>query len=226
MKLSREKTEMHSQLKEEKGGLETDLKNLKSHSTLSDVETDLEVERTKLIDYYKQWLISKVALKVLLNMKAKYEQDKQPEVIKYSSEVFSSITSDRYKRIHVPLDSPDILVFDHLERAKKINQLSRGTREQLLVSLRLGLIQEYEKNKEPLPIVLDDVFVNFDSCRTKNIADTLQKFAENRQIIIFTCHKYLADNFPEGVNNLKMPSFGATDEKIPEDLLSQKIQVN
>ena len=40
--------------------------------------------------------------------------------------------------------------------------MSRGTREQLYLAMRFGLIEEYEARSEPLPIIMDDVFVNFD----------------------------------------------------------------
>ena len=169
---------------------------------MAGIETEIEVEKEKLFNSYKEWLSNKVALKILSDIKEKYEIEKQPEVIKYSSDVFNQITSDKYKRINVSLDNKEVLVFDKSEKLKKINQLSRGTKEQLLISLRLGLIQEYEKHNESLPIVLDDVFVNFDPDRTKSIASTLERFAENRQIIIFTCHPHLASYFSDSINKI------------------------
>lgn len=193
-------------MREETGALQTEQASLKSHSTLAEIETKIEVEKEKLFNSYKEWLSNKVALKILSDIKEKYEIEKQPEVIKYSSDVFNQITSDKYKRINVSLDNREVLVFDKSEKLKKINQLSRGTKEQLLISLRLGLIQEYEKHNESLPIVLDDVFVNFDPDRIKSIASTLEKFAENRQIIIFTCHPLLASYFSGSVNKISLLS--------------------
>jgi uncharacterized protein YhaN len=214
------------QMANEKGRLETELRNVVSNSTLSELETELEVERGKLFECYKQWMKKRLAFNVLNTIKRRYELEKQPDVVRYSSEIFSAITSGRYKRIHVPLDSREVLVYDQQERAKKIEQLSRGTKEQLLISLRFGLIEEYEKNKEPLPIVLDDVFVNFDSCRTKNVAAAIQKFAENRQVIIFTCHPNLADSFSTPVNKIELLPFRLNGETIPNELLTGHVQQN
>ncbi len=70
--------------------------------------------------------------------------------------------------------------------------------------MRLGLIEEYEKLKEPLPLVLDDIFVNFDPGRTKAIATIIESFAEKRQVIIFTCHPGLAEKFSDRIKTIKI----------------------
>ena len=67
--------------------------------------------------------------------------------------------------------------------------MSRGTREQLYLALRFGLIDEYETRSEPLPTVMDDIFVNFDDERDERITKILNKFGKSRQIIVLTCHQ-------------------------------------
>ena len=73
--------------------------------------------------------------------------------------------------------------------------MSRGTREQLYLSMRLGLIEEYESRSEPLPIVMDDVLVNFDDPRKARVIEMLKQFAQSRQIIVLTCHKSSLQDF-------------------------------
>lgn len=44
-----------------------------------------------------------------------------------------------------------------------------------------------------LPLVLDDVFVNFDQGRTEAAFEALLEFAAGgRQVLLFTCHLHLA----------------------------------
>ena len=81
-----------------------------------------------------------------------------------------------------------MLVFDENNAAKGIDQLSRGTREQLLISIRLGFIEEYEKKTEALPLVLDEILVNFDRDRAGRTAAILHDFSRHRQTLLFTCH--------------------------------------
>lgn len=66
--------------------------------------------------------------------------------------------------------------------------LSRGTRDQLYFSLRLALCQLLDP-EGACPIVLDDALINFDQERMERALDYLLELGENRQILLFTCHR-------------------------------------
>jgi uncharacterized protein YhaN len=61
--------------------------------------------------------------------------------------------------------------------------------EQLLLALRLGLIKVYEDQAEPMPIIMDDIMVNFDDNRGPLAIKALAEFAVNRQVLVLTCHQ-------------------------------------
>jgi uncharacterized protein YhaN len=75
--------------------------------------------------------------------------------------------------------------------------LSRGSAEQLYLCLRLALASEFARRAESLPLIMDDVLVNFDPERARAVALELAKFSERRQILIFTCHPATACMFTE-----------------------------
>jgi len=66
--------------------------------------------------------------------------------------------------------------------------LSRGTREQLYLSLRFGLIREFGERTERLPVVVDEVLVNFDPKRAGRAARAFAELANTNQVLVFTCH--------------------------------------
>ncbi|MCD6441123.1 MAG: AAA family ATPase [Candidatus Marinimicrobia bacterium] len=195
------------------GEKKNEFKRIEGESELAQVMTELETEKQKLNNAYRDWLSGKIALKILGDVKTKYEKEQQPEVIKNSSAYFGKITRDRYKRISVSLDEKAVVVFDSSEASKKIEQLSRGTKEQLLISLRLGFIEEYEKQAEPLPIIVDEVLVNFDPYRARQTAEILREFGKDRQILIFTCHPDTKDYFGSAVVNLTRINENGQPEK-------------
>ena len=81
--------------------------------------------------------------------------------------------------------------------------MSRGTREQLYLAIRFGLIEVYEARCEPLPIIMDDVFVNFDDVRNDQMIDRVKHFAESRQVIVLTCHKRTLEAYSaKGANTI------------------------
>lgn len=186
----------------ELGEKKSKIEQIEGESELAEKMTGLETERQRLTDAYKEWMTGKIALKILTEVREKYEKEKQPVIIQSSGRYFKRITGGRYERIHVALEKREITVFDSNEASKTIDQLSRATREQLLVSLRLGFIEEYETNAEPLPVVVDDILVNFDPKRAQKTADILQEFGENRQVIIFSCHPSTKEYFKKSHVNL------------------------
>jgi uncharacterized protein YhaN len=177
------------------GEKKNELRRLESTANLAEIMTELGMQQAKLRIAYKEWLTGKIALGILSEVKNNYEKKRQPVVIKNSSAYFSTITGGKYQRIHVSLNNQEITIFDARESARGLERLSRGTKEQLLISLRLGLIEAYEKQAESLPVVADEALVNFDPQRAKRTAEILLKFAEERQVLLFTCHPVTKEYF-------------------------------
>jgi uncharacterized protein YhaN len=71
--------------------------------------------------------------------------------------------------------------------------LSRGSVEQLYLCLRLGLAETFAERAEALPIILDDVLVNFDPGRAASVAEVLAETAERHQVLLLTCHPHLEE---------------------------------
>ncbi len=183
------------QMREDLGRKKQLIHDLEGESDLAETMTELETEKEKLQLAWREWLTNKLALKILGDVKTRFEQEKQPEVVRYASRYFREITGNRYEAIRVSLGQKEVGVFDPRGVARGIGQLSRGTREQLLVSLRLGFIEAYEKKTEALPIIVDEVLVNFDSQRAQKTAEILEAFAKDRQILMLTCHEITAAFF-------------------------------
>ena len=82
------------------------------------------------------------------------------------------------------------------EEVKTPDQLSRGTREQLYVVMRLALASDLARRRTPpehLPLVMDDCLVNFDPLRAAATARLLVEWARDAQCLLFTCHPETAD---------------------------------
>jgi uncharacterized protein YhaN len=78
----------------------------------------------------------------------------------------------------------------------ELHQLSEGTRDQLFLALKLAmirnrLIERQKKNKAPLPVIFDDILVNFDDARAAAAFRLLAELAETTQVIYLTHHRHL-----------------------------------
>ena len=78
---------------------------------------------------------------------------------------------------------------------KTPENLSRGTREQLYLALRFGLIRQFAEQETSLPVVVDEVLVNFDPDRARRAAEAFAELARTNQVLVFTCHPSMAELF-------------------------------
>ncbi len=208
--LEREKREREESLgtlaEEKEGSVErlTSLRNeqaeLEKKADPASLRNEEEALWAQMRESYLEWMSQRLALKVFDRVRERYEREQQPALIQEASRYFERFTKGRYPRIRMPLGSDEdrqVRVFDREERPHELSTLSRGTREQLLLAVRLGFIEEYEKHREPLPLVMDEVLVNFDQERAKATAEVLKSFTEERQLILFTCHPWTKELFGE-----------------------------
>jgi uncharacterized protein YhaN len=177
------------------GETKTQVDYLVDNEDMSKKQTELEIGRQKIRECGKEWAVGKIALYMLDQARKKYEKERQPEVIKSAEEIFGYVTQRSYSRIFKPMDSDDIFIVDENDQVKGLLEMSRGTREQLYLALRFGLIEEFEKRSEPLPLVMDDIFVNFDEKRNNQMLDKVLQFSQKRQVIVLTCHKGVFDTY-------------------------------
>ena len=99
---------------------------------------------------------------------------------------FTKIAGDKVKTINMDIDLNIRLEEGGLNR--EIQYLSKGYRNTIDLCLRFALIDTLFINEKPF-IVLDDPFVNMDEEKINHSKMLLDNFAENYQVIYFTCHK-------------------------------------
>lgn len=126
-----------------------------------------------------------VARQLLRNANARFEELHQPELLRLSSEIFSRVTQGRYVAILKKEGKRGDSIFARNSSGEDVvdAQLSRGTREQLYISIRLALITR--PNALDLPLLMDDVMVNADIKRAQGLAKELSLVARDRQILYF-----------------------------------------
>ncbi len=103
------------------------------------------------------------------------------------------MTAGRYVSIRRRLDDAGTMLVEQQNgKLKTPNQLSTGTREQLYLAIRLAYVQHYCQESEPLPLIMDDILVNFDEQRAQNTLEVLFELPSNIQVLFLTCHDHMA----------------------------------
>ncbi|MCQ2491501.1 MAG: AAA family ATPase [Lachnospiraceae bacterium] len=100
------------------------------------------------------------------------------------STIMEEITDGTYTKVHID-DAMGIVAMKD-GTLLDINYLSTGTVEQIYLAVRIAAA-ELMFPDEIFPVILDDIFGNFDHQRLQRVLNFLQK--TNRQVILFTCRK-------------------------------------
>jgi DNA repair exonuclease SbcCD ATPase subunit len=114
-------------------------------------------------------------------------RDFAPAVNSFLSEGLGAATDGRYQRAHVDPSTLRIsLLVPETGQVMTDPPVSHGTRTLLYVLMRIGLAQHMSAIGEPVPLVLDDPFVDLDSRRQRRILDFLLELSTRMQILLFT----------------------------------------
>lgn len=212
---------------EEKGRLAQRLDDIANDRSADRKRLELGTIEKQLEEAIQRWQVLAVTESILRAIKSLYEAERQPKTLKEASDYLRRLTNGRYVRIWTPFGEDVLRVDDAMGNILPIDVLSRGTREQLFLALRLALVGSYAERGVSLPLVLDDVLVNFDAPRAKAAVDVLNDFTRRgHQVFIFTCHDHVYHMFQDlGVNAQMLPSHTSQDLKGPIPKQPPKLDV-
>ena len=187
------------ELAAQSGRLENEIAMLENEEEAEMLLGEKEELLTRLNLGVKEWLTLKLATGLLDKTLRIYESEKQPKTLERGSHIFEEITGHAYRKILLPLDSERVKVERMDGTRVEEDHLSRGTLEQVYLSLRLAHLEVYRRGDSAIPLMMDDVLVNFDIERARRTANILARFsAESEiQVLFFTCHPHVAALFPK-----------------------------
>lgn len=160
-------------------------------TSFDELKFQSETIETRLQDDYRQLATLLIAQRSLEDAIAQWERKSQPEVYRCASRLLSQMTDGAWCTVRMNAQG-DIEVVDAIKTTRAPHLLSLGTRQQLYLSLRIALLMTAENVGKGLPIMCDDILVNFDDARRKQAVRALAELARSRQVILFTCHPDIA----------------------------------
>ncbi|MBI2918913.1 MAG: AAA family ATPase [Chloroflexi bacterium] len=197
----REGGDQQQSRQEELAVLRAQISAREQQTEMSAMRLEYQTVRERLAGAVARWAVLSICLSILQEARGDYEREHQPEVIKAAAGYFAGITEGRYPRLLVPAGEQRLLVESGTGEQKAVGQLSRATAEQLYLAMRLGLVTHMSKSGEPLPVIMDDVLVNFDPERSRKTCEAFVQVSRRHQVLVFTCH-------PETVEAVRQASGG------------------
>lgn len=207
-------------LVDERGARKHEQKVLAADRSLAERQFDLNLVEKQLANAKQKWREHATVSRVLERLRHHYEKHRQPETLTEASHYLSQLTGGEYTRVWTPIADDILLVENSSGQSLAVELLSRGTREQLFLSIRLAVVATFARRGVRLPMVLDDVLVNFDAVRTQRAAEVLLDFANaGHQVMLFTCHEHMWQMFKTlQADCRRLPNrHGETVELVPDE---------
>ena len=159
-------------------------------------------EKSKMLENQTKYFKAlKVAAELAQQASLEMRKNFNPKLNEYASDVFCSLTGEKYKNIYVE-ENYNIFV-EHEFFQRECESLSSGTIDQAYLSLRIAISKLISSGKTPL--ILDDVLSRYDLLRTNNALNYFKNNQDFDQIILFTCHDSIAESSKEnGINVIEI----------------------
>ena len=164
--------------------IRTRLKDNESKNALESALATLEDSKSTL-ESQREAHLAKVIGCVLVKTLKKHTRERDlPEVFNKAKEKFLNVTAGRYELLLG--DQGTFRAKDYqLKRSLNLDELSSGTRVQLLLCVRMAFVETQESDYH-FPITLDETLGNSDDERVPEIIRTIVRLAHQRQVIYFT----------------------------------------
>jgi uncharacterized protein YhaN len=167
-----------------------------------------ELLKSQCLEQSKEFAMLTLAKSLLEDTIKKYRKNNQDPLLVSASGYLKNLTNNSLVEI-VPTDADgekllqlsrfgsedkEVINFQaaNIKAGEASTFLSDGTADQLFLALRLaGIEKNLEKLVEPLPVILDDILINFDDDRALSTLRCLADFSRKTQVILFTHHQHL-----------------------------------
>ncbi|WP_055108670.1 AAA family ATPase [Paenibacillus ihumii] len=195
------------ELQERRGRLLQEQEALEQRGRQEDVNQKLAEQLAALRDSLDKYAVMAVCQELISRARRVYEEERQPEVLRLASAYLRTMTGGRYERIVLKMGSQELLAEHRDYGAIGSGALSRGTAEQLYLSMRLALADAVSHHRS-IPLLLDDLLVNFDAARMQGAISVLKEVALKRQMIMMTCHAHVVEGIAAQIPEAQIINLG------------------
>ena len=199
-------------LTEKRTAAKKDIENLLEQPTLDTLESEREQIEWELEAIEERHDRLRLLQHIVREADRRFREAHQPDVLRRASNYVQTITGGRYERFDYDEDETlRIYPAGDPQRPSTVRPwpveapLSQGTLDQMYLAIRFALVDHLDESKESLPVFLDEVFVNWDGDRRARCYDIFSEAAARRQVFVFTCHPWLAEEMEQTLSAKRIP---------------------
>jgi uncharacterized protein YhaN len=184
------------EIKERVGERKRELADVETDTAAVQAAQDVALARAGVQETAVAHAKARLAAAVVRRAIERYRAQHQDPLLRRANDLFKRFTLGSFVELFVDADErgAGVLIGRQRDRVlKRVPQMSKGTREQLFLALRIAAIERYVASAGPVPVVFDDVFIESDPPRSERIFEALGELATVTQVIVLTHHEHLID---------------------------------
>ncbi len=164
-------------------------------------------------DGAEQYVKLRLASLLLRRAIETYREASKGPVLKRANELLPRLTLGVVSRFETDFgdDGEPTLLAVKGGRRIGVGDLSDGERDELHLALRVATLEHYVATSPPMPLILDDLLLNFDNDRARAGFEVLNELTNLTQIVFFTHHEHLVELAQEAI-----PAADLTITRLPD----------
>lgn len=163
-----------------------------------DAAADLQSTRAALLEESESYVRLRLAEQLLRAAIDEFRRKSTGKLLERSSQIFAALTLNSFEGLKLEYGSDArgsvILVGVRPDRRTvHVEGMSEGTRDQLYLALRIASLEVYFEKNPAIPLIADDILVNFDDARAGAALGALAELARHTQVLLFTHHRHMVE---------------------------------
>jgi len=195
--------EQRADLQRRLGEIDQRRQQLAGAPRTAEIQEQVGQIRASAHDNAGRWATLTLAHRLMEETIDQFRKERQPEQLKTASAYLRQFTGGRYARVRPRFDGRDGTAFEAVMdggQVRQVSELSRATAEQLYLALRFAIIEDFGRRNGPLPVLMDDVLVNFDPVRARAACLAIARLSSRFQVLAMTCHPETVEWFQEAAH--------------------------
>jgi len=157
-------------------------------SDTAELERAIQALQEERLEMDRELSALELARSVITEVSSQIHREFAPRLNQAMGQVVARLTGGKYQTVKIDEDLT-IRAIAEGQRTVEISSLSGGTIDQFYLALRVAILDILTEGQERVPLFLDDPFVQYDSQRLQAAMEFLARLAENRQVVLMTCHR-------------------------------------
>jgi uncharacterized protein YhaN len=178
------------------GQRQTQLAAMDGGARAAEIQDQVESKAATLRRLVHRYAQVKVAERVLRRAVDRYREEHQSPVVSLASDYFRCLTLGSFDGLRADSDDggrPVLVGVRPGGQRLGVARMSSGSRDQLFLALRLATLVWRARSGEPMPLILDDILINFDDRRSRATLELFAEISATTQIILFTHHRRIIE---------------------------------